>query len=96
MADKEHGTKIRLEVYDEVIEVNIAKGEEEKYRKAAKFVTDRFDVYAKKYCREKSEHTISLMTMLDIAVNPMSDNKCKGQFRSFWGRIIDYINLLKA
>ena len=87
---------ISLEVYDELIDVVVSLRDEEKYRKAAKFVTDRFDVYAKKYCREKSEHTISLMTMLDIAVNPMSDNKCKGQFRSFWGRIIDYINLLKA
>ena len=87
---------ISLEVYDELIDVVVSQDDEEKYRKAAKFVTDRFDVYAKKYCREKSEHTISLMTMLDIAVNPMSDNKCKGQFRSLWCKIVNYINILKT
>ena len=31
MADKEEKTKIQLEVYDEIIEVNVIKGEEEKY-----------------------------------------------------------------
>ena len=90
MADKEHGTKIQLEVYDEVIEVNIAKGEEEKYRKAAKFVTERLNTYVEKHRGWKSQHVISLMTMLDIALNPMSKYECKQGHRSFWRKISEY------
>lgn len=93
---KEEKKKISLEVYDEIIDVVVCQGDEERYRKAAKFVTDRFDVYAKKYCREKSDHSISMMTMLDITLNPMSGIKGKNQYRSFWGRIVDYIGLLKT
>ncbi len=66
--------KIELEVYDELIEVNISKGEEMKYYDAAKFVTDRFEAYAKMYLGTRSQHTLALMTMLDIAVKLMPDN----------------------
>lgn len=90
MADKEQKTKIQLDVYDEVIEVNVAEGEEEKYRKAAKFVTERLNTYAEKHRGWKTQHTISLMTMLDIALNPMSKYECKTGHRSIWRKIIDY------
>ena len=91
---KEDKTRIELEVYDELIEVNVPKGDEIKYYDAAKFVTDRFEAYARMYLGTKSQHTISLMTMLDIAVKSMANNTCKGQHDSFWGKIKDYMNKL--
>ena len=41
-ADKK---KITLQVYDEQIEVNVIKGEEDKYYDAARFVTKRIITY---------------------------------------------------
>ena len=87
---------IQVEVYDELIEIVADKGQDEIYRQAAIFVTERFGAYAKMYSGEKSENTISMMTMLDIALNPMPGIKGKDQYRSFWGRIVDYIGLLKT
>ena len=90
MVNNEQKTKIQLEVYDELIEVKIIKGEEEKYQNAARFVTERINTYVKLHCGWKTQHTISLMTMLDIALNPMSGNECKKGHRSIWRKIIDY------
>ena len=87
---------IQVEVYDELIDVVADKAQAEMYRQAAIFVTERFEAYAKRYSGEKSEHTISMMTMLDIALNPMPGIIGKNQYRSFWGRIVDYIGLLKT
>ena len=51
---------IRLHVYDEEIEVTVKREDEEFYRLAAKLITDRYN--------RKTEHTISLMTLIDIAL----------------------------
>ena len=64
-ADKK---KITLNVYDEQIEVNVIKGEEDQYYDAARFVTKRIITYEKLHCGWKTTHTILLMTMLDIAI----------------------------
>ena len=64
-ADKK---KITLNVYDEQIEVNVIKGEEDQYYDAARFVTKRILTYYKLHSGWKSTHTILLMTMLDIAI----------------------------
>ena len=63
--DKLH---IRLHVYDEEIEVVVKREEEEFYRAAAKLITDRFNAYSKAYKGRKSDHTIALMTLIDIAL----------------------------
>ena len=91
---KEDKTRIELEVYDELIEVNVPKGDEIKYYDAAKFVTDRFEAYARMYLGTKSQHTISLMTMLDIAVKLMPYNTDKVKGHSFWGKTKDYFRKL--
>lgn len=88
MADKEEKTKIQLEVYDEIIEVNVIKGEEEKYYNAAKFVTERINAYVKLHFGWKTTRTILLMTMLDIALNPMPKIECKKGHSSIWKKII--------
>jgi cell division protein ZapA len=59
---------IRLHVYDEEIEVTVNREDEEFYRAAAKLITDRYNAYARAYKGRKGEHTISLMTLIDIAL----------------------------
>ena len=59
---------ITLHVYNEDITVTINRKDEEFYRNAAKLITDRYNAYAQAYRGKKSEHTISLMTLIDIAL----------------------------
>lgn len=67
MADQSK-LNIRLHVYDEEIEVKINREDEEFYRNAAKLITDRYNAYAQAYKGRKTEHLISLMTLVDIAL----------------------------
>ena len=57
-----------MHVYDEEIEVTIRRSDEELYRRAAKLITDRYNAYAQAYKGRKGEHTIALMTLIDIAL----------------------------
>ena len=59
---------IHLHVYDEEIEVTVNRAEEEYYRNAAKLITVRYNAYAQAYKGRKGEHTIALMTLIDIAL----------------------------
>ncbi len=59
---------IRLHVYDEEIEVTVNREDEEYYRAAAKLITDRYNAYAQAYKGRKSDHTIGLMSLIDIAL----------------------------
>lgn len=90
MANNEQKIKIQLEVYDVLIEVITNKGEEKKILSAAKFVTDRLDTYTKRFKEERCQHTISIMTMLDIALNPMLSNEREKERHSLWRKIIAY------
>lgn len=59
---------IRLHVYDEEIEVVIDRDDEEFYRRAAKLITERYNAYAQAFKGRKTDHTIALMTLIDIAL----------------------------
>lgn len=59
---------IRLHVYDEEIEVTVNRDDEEFYRAAAKLITDRYNAYAQAYKGRKSDHTIGLMSLINIAL----------------------------
>ena len=59
---------IRLHVYDEDIEVTVNREDEAYYRAAAKLITDRYNAYAQAYKGRKSDHTIALMSLIDIAL----------------------------
>ncbi len=59
---------IRLHVYDEEIEVTVNREDEVFYRAAAKLITDRYNAYAQAYKGRKSDHTIALMSLIDIAL----------------------------
>jgi len=63
--DKQH---IRVHLYDEDIDVVVNRDDEPFYRAAAKLITDRYNAYAKVFKGRKSDHTIALMTLLDIAL----------------------------
>jgi cell division protein ZapA len=57
-----------LHVYDEEIEVVINREDEEYYRSAAKLITERYNGYAQRFKGRKTDHTIALMTLVDIAL----------------------------
>ena len=59
---------IRLHVYDEEIEVVINRDDEVYYRNAAKLITERYNAYSQAYKGRKSDHTIALMSLIDIAL----------------------------
>ena len=59
---------ITLHVYDEEIEVVIKRDEEEYYRAAAKLITERYNAYSQAYKGRKSDHTIALMTLIDVTL----------------------------
>ena len=64
---------VTLQLYDEELEVTINEEEKERYIAAAEYITQKYNTYAQAYSGKKSDHTISLMTMLDIALNPIPD-----------------------
>ena len=60
---------IRLHVYDEDIAMVLHdRADEEYYRAAAKLITERYGAYAQAYKGRKSDHTIALMTLIEIAL----------------------------
>ena len=59
---------IKLHVYDEYINVAINRDEEQLYRNAAKLVTERYGIYTQMFKATKSDHTIALMTLIEIAL----------------------------
>ena len=60
-----------LHLYDEELELTIKEEEQERYIAAAELVTQKYNAYAQAYQGKKSDHTIALMTLLDVALNPM-------------------------
>src|SRR5574344_355203 len=66
--DNKTKLNIRLHVYDEEMSVTINREEEEYYRAAAKLITDRYNTYANFFKGRKGDHTIALMTLIDIAL----------------------------
>ena len=73
--DNKSKLNIRLHVYDEEMNVTINRDEEEFYRAAAKMITDRYNVYAKLFKGRKGDHTIALMTLIDIALQYQKETR---------------------
>ena len=65
---KQDRLHIKLHVYDEEIEVVVNRDDEEYYRRAAKLITERYNAYSQAYKGRKSDHTVALMTLIDIAL----------------------------
>ena len=79
--DKLH---IKLHVYDEEIDAVVDRDDEAFYRNAAKLITERYNAYAAAYKGRKSEHTVALMTLVDIALlyQKERENKDAEPFRN--------------
>ena len=66
---EESKLNIRLHVYDEEIAMVLHnRADEEYYRAAAKLISERYGAYAQAYKGRKSDHTIALMTLIEIAL----------------------------
>ncbi len=69
MEEKKENLNISLHVYDEDIMTVLHNREDEQYyRAAAKLVSERYGAYAQVYQGIKSDHTIALMTLIEIAL----------------------------
>ena len=66
--DNETKQHIRIHVYDEDFDIAVRPEDEPLYRKAAKFITERYNRYDENFKGHKSDHTIALMTLIDIAL----------------------------
>ena len=67
--EKSEELNIRLHVYDEEIAMKLHnRADEEYYRAAAKLITERYGAYSQVYKGRKSDHTIALMTLIEIAL----------------------------
>lgn len=65
--------KLTLRIYDWDMDVNVPKGEEQRYVDAARKVSERIEAYVEIYVRQqyvpqKSYMEILLMTLLDFSV----------------------------
>ena len=67
--EKKEKLNITLHVYDEdIMTVLHNREDEEYYRSAAKLISERYGAYAQVYKGRKSDHTIALMTLIEIAL----------------------------
>ena len=64
-------TTINLHVYDEDLTLTIDESKEKIYQKAAEIITKKLTEYTEQWSNRKSPHTISLITMLDLAYGMM-------------------------
>ena len=65
--------KLPLRIYDWDMDVNVPKGEEQRYVDAARIVSEKIEAYVEIYVRQqyvlqKSYMEILLMTLLDFAI----------------------------
>ena len=87
--------KMNLHVYDWDLEVNVPKGEEQRYVDAAQKVCEKIEAYVEIYVRQqyvpqKSYMEILLMTLLDFAVTSIEKENVFG-FNKLWRRINNII-----
>lgn len=68
MAEKNEKQHISLNVYDEKIDVYVKPEEEAYYRKAERLVTATYNKYAQVFKGRRSDHTIALLTLIEIAL----------------------------
>lgn len=87
--------KMTLHVYDWDLEVNVPKGEEQRYVDAAQKVREKIEAYVEIYVRQqyvpqKSYMEILLMTLLDFAVTSIEKENVFG-FNKLWRQINNII-----
>lgn len=80
-----------LRIYDWNMDVNVPKGEEQRYVDAARIVSEKIEAYVEIYVRQqyvpqKSYMEILLMTLLDFAVTS-TEKESILRFNNLWRRI---------
>ena len=88
--------KLTLRMYDWDMDVNVPKGEEQRYVDAARIVSEKIEAYVEIYVRQqyvpqKSYMEILLMTLLDFAVTS-TEKESILRFNNLWRRINNIIN----
>ena len=83
--------KLTLRIYDWDMDVNVPKGEEQRYVDAARIVSEKIEAYVEIYVRQlyvpqKSYMEILLMTLLDFAVTS-TEKESILKFNNLWRRI---------
>ena len=83
--------KLTLRIYDWNMDVNVPKGEEQRYVDAARIVSEKIEAYVEIYVRQqyvpqKSYMEILLMTLLDFAVTS-TEKESILRFNNLWRRI---------
>ena len=87
--------KLTLRIDDWDMDVNVPKGEEQRYVDAAQKVCEKIEAYVEIYVRQqyvpqKSYMEILLMTLLDFAVTSIEKENVFG-FNKLWRRINNII-----
>lgn len=87
--------KLTLRIYDWDMDVNVPKGEEQRYVDAARKVSERIEAYVEIYVRQqyvpqKSYMEILLMTLLDFSVTSSERENVFG-LNKLWRRINNII-----
>ena len=87
--------KLTLRIYDWDMDVNVPKGEEQRYVDAARIVSEKIEAYVEIYVRQqyvpqKSYMEILLMTLLDFSVTSSERENVFG-FNKLWRRINNII-----
>ena len=67
--------KIKITIIGNVVEVIATPEEEVLYKKAATYITKKYENYYKLWGKEKCIMEIMAMTMLDMAIIPFPDIK---------------------
>lgn len=67
--------KIKLHIYDTDMAINIVRDDEELYRRAAKLITDKVNLYANLLSGKKAFKEILYAAVLDIALGYEKESK---------------------
>lgn len=80
---------IKLNLYDTTLSVNAPVDDEEYYRKAAKLITERVNLYAQTFDGRKGKEDILYMAMLDIALRleKQSEHNDTAPFMDILGKL---------
>ena len=68
LEEKKEKIHIRLRVYDTELPVRVNRDEEEKYRNAAKLITDTINAYHNRASSGTSDKMVMYMALIDIAL----------------------------
>ena len=88
MSKKEGKERFTIRVYQTDLDVTVPISEEQNYLKAAEYLDQKIDAFAKVYASSKPLMEILLLVMLDIAYDSMKKQHKRG-IRGIWKRMFN-------